>query len=138
LKCLRISTDPEAFPYNCLSRSEAKNMLDKQIAELIEILPITSSQAKLILQLNSWNIDKISEEATENLDKFLIKNGLKVNPEECEINKNENQCQVCSEKEVELSGLDCGHIFCVKCWSKHINAEVEKSKSIFYGFFSVF
>jgi ariadne-1 len=124
-------------------------MLDDHVAKIMKLLPITASQAKLLLQLNNWDMDKISEEAKENSDELLIKNGLKVKPKEepksdrrlglqlrvkrdvkNSVKQQPLQCGVCWEEDVEFLALECGHKFCLECWPNHIKTQVLESKSI--------
>jgi hypothetical protein len=145
-ECSHISKDPEVIPYECLTVSQVDKMVKDWVSDVMHVLSVTPSQAKLLLQLNNWDLDKIKQEANANLEEFLIKNGLKVKSKQqpkterrtgmqlrSKIAKKEkqqsSQCGVCWEDDIELIALDCGHNFCSECWPNHIKAQVEQSKS---------
>lgn len=144
--CSHVSTDPESISYDCLTVSDVETKVNNWVAEVTELYSISPSQAKLLLQLNNWDLDLIKKEASENKDEFLEKNGLKTKNKPATkterrtgmelrskiakkgSKKEEPRCGVCWEEDVELVSLDCGHTFCTECWPNHIKAQIEQSK----------
>jgi len=110
-----------------------------------DVFSIQPSQAKLLLQLNNWDICTIKKEANANAEEFLVKNGLKVKEKQApkterrlgmelrsKIAKKENKkqhCGVCWEDDIELTSLDCGHVFCTECWPNYIKTQIEENQS---------
>lgn len=152
-ECSHVSSDSEVVSYDCLTVSEVETMVNNWVAEVTEMLSITPSQAKLLLQLNNWDIDLIKKEASgTNKEEFLVKNGLKAKekrPAKTErrlgmelrskIAKKDSKkppsCGVCWEEDAELMSLDCGHSFCDDCWPNFIKTQVEESKSLSFSCF---
>jgi ariadne-1 len=128
--------------YQCLTEAEVETMVNNWVADIANLYAISPSKAKLLLQLNDWNIDLIHEEAGNDKDEFLVKNGLKIKEKpvvepkrrlgmDLRTKKAEPKkkptCGVCWEDENELVALDCGHQFCIECWPNYIKAQVEES-----------
>lgn len=133
-ECSSASVDPEMIKYECLSASDVDKLVKHWVAEVSEAFSITSSQAKLLLQLNNWDFNLLKKEADENAEEFLIKTGLKVKEKQQpkterrsgmelrskiakkDAKKQQQKCGVCWEEDIELTSLDCGHTFCTECW----------------------
>ncbi|KAI6171514.1 RBR-type E3 ubiquitin transferase [Aphelenchoides bicaudatus] len=146
-ECSHISNDPESINYECLSVSDVETMVNNWVATVTELFTIPPSQAKLLLQLNNWDLELIKKAAGEDQNEFLTKNGLrnkeKLPPPKTErrlgmelrskiakkdSKKQESRCGVCWEDDVELVSLDCGHTFCTECWPNYIKSRVEENQ----------
>ena len=69
--------DPENVNYECLYMSDVETKVNGWVANIAETLSLPPSQAKLILLLNQWNIERIKADYKANADEFLVKNGIK-------------------------------------------------------------
>ncbi|KAI6180250.1 RBR-type E3 ubiquitin transferase [Aphelenchoides besseyi] len=128
--------DPEYVHYECLDLPAVENLVNQKVAEVSDSLSLSPSLSKHLLLLNEWNVDAIKRDFS---DEFLIKNGLKCAPKTLGVKRDgagkrakkmdENVCGVCFDNDVEFRALECGHPFCVACWSSYVKSQVDDGKS---------
>ncbi len=50
--------DPEYFSYKCLTVDETRDVLAEAVGSVCESVQISPGEAKIMLNLNRWNIDE--------------------------------------------------------------------------------
>lgn len=125
-----VNTDPEYVEYLCLDSAQVHSLLQKDIDEVIGLLSIRSSMAKLLLYLNRWDIEKVKKQFV-----FDFSNDTKIRkctnpqvsaPKSSQKLISNTECLVCYDsKRVPLSSLECGHMFCRSCWQYHFDTQLQ-------------
>ena len=111
--------------------------MNSNIGELAASASVEPSVAKLLLHFHDWDEDGIRKQLHDASDQLLVEDGLKAdkNPRKrprisaespsSSRSTGAKECAVCCEDNVEsLLSLDCGHLFCQKCWESHVETQL--------------
>ncbi|KAH7729633.1 Protein T12E12.1 [Aphelenchoides avenae] len=133
------SEDPdlEYVEYSCLDVGQVETLMHTTIGELAASASVEPSVAKLLLHSHGWDADAIRKQLHDTGDQLLVEDGLKAdkNPRKrprisaespsSSRSTSAKECAVCCEDNVEnLLSLDCGHLFCQKCWESHVETQL--------------
>jgi ariadne-1 len=114
----------EGRPILFIDESEIKIEREKAIQKAIEDTLLERDDAILAMIYLGWNTNK-SETWYDN-EENKIRAGIELSQKTKEelqkagIESNGNKCLICSEKNEDLSSLNCGHKFCSDCWKKYL------------------
>lgn len=136
--------DPELFSVDCFTVEQAETYLTEAVTVVCDKLSIDASLAKLLLYVNHWDVDRVVNGYKENISSFLVVSRVIPSPEQIPHNDNlvshsiKNDlstdsfiCPVCTNsvsKRDSLS-LQCCHIFCVDCWTMHVEVKISEGLS---------
>jgi ariadne-1 len=110
-------------------RDALKDLRDAQVAEVSELLDMTSDDALLSLRHFRWDSDALSETFFDDPDSVRSRVGIS----ECKADEpgsaNSSLCGICFCESPAQVGLSCrGHGYCEDCWSNYVSLAVEEGK----------
>ncbi|XP_053214669.1 potential E3 ubiquitin-protein ligase ariadne-2-like [Panonychus citri] len=136
--------DPEYFDYECLPVQKVDKLFKDAIDYLCQSLQINSSEAKVLLYQNKYDVDKIKEKITkgemngsknspsDQIDSNIYMNGSSNGQIGWTDSSSFMTCVICLRPQLTCTfiGLSCGHRYCRECWTCHIETQVTLGASI--------
>jgi len=130
---------PKNIPrYSCVHFLETVETMKRTIEELSGLLNVKEDDAYIISRAFHWKREKLLDDFFNQPEKALEKAGviLKEKNEEGEKMVEDNPqsapsvgiCPICYEEvseEVDFVKLECGHEFCVECFSTYLSTSIE-------------
>ncbi|PIK47465.1 putative E3 ubiquitin-protein ligase ARIH2 isoform X1 [Apostichopus japonicus] len=113
--------DPEYFEYKCLTVSEAKTFLQRQVEELCSKLKVDKRSALVLLMSHGWLIAELENRTEQDISNLLIEKGvLARHVPQAKRSVCGTSCSVCLQRKPrdEMKALLCSHFFCKDCWCK--------------------
>jgi ariadne-1 len=112
------------FHYSILTQQEYIDLMMNYVDEIKDILQLSSSIIKLLLNHFKWNKQRLLENFYEINHEEYFQQAKIINPFSRKLSENQsttNICLICySDNEKEMFNLECKHTFCNNCWKNHI------------------
>jgi len=124
--------------YDVLNVEQVTKLMTDFVSQVTDVTQIPSNHVWMLLVHFNWNRELLMENVFgENrtmafVNAKIIDPNLKP-PTSASINNNNNrqdkpvECTICFEKynpTEEMTGLECGHMFCNECWAGHLEVQV--------------
>lgn len=131
-------TDSEEFPYDVLALEQVVTLMVDIIKEVRNVVEIPATTIRILLNHFKWDKEKLIETYYESdpdqifADAHLISPSRKIGNSKREtkpkylVENGEFVCEICyaSVPEQLMSGLECGHKFCLNCWTSYLTTKI--------------
>ena len=125
------------FKYEVLSIEQIVKQIQECIEEIRAVIDLPSATIRTLLKHFKWDTQKLLEKLFDtNQEQLFADIGIVINRD---VDSNGSQskrrrlqkkrivCLICYTKDVkteDMFGLDCGHIYCKKCWNQYLTTKV--------------
>ncbi|XP_047738111.1 E3 ubiquitin-protein ligase arih1-like [Hyalella azteca] len=106
----RYIRDNEDLAYEILSTEDVSEHMLECIKEFNSVVKISHTTARLLLNHFRWDKEKLMERFFDSNQEKLFEEAQIASPYK--------------KKDQMMSGLECGHRYCLSCWSEYISTKV--------------
>lgn len=114
---------------NLTEQIQVERVFIDGVNSLVSRISINEKFARILLQANHWDVDKIARLVRNDRNDFLRKCHIDAKPEpKRKLSSTQSvlakgYCSVCAmDGYTELPHLTCGHCFCEHCWKSHVES----------------
>ena len=116
------------FHYTVIPTDEYIKLMMNYVDEIKDILQLSSSIIKLLLNHFKWNKQRLLEKFYEINPEEFFQQAKIINPYIQKISSNnlsEQICLICySDNPNDMFNLECKHMFCNNCWKNYIHNQI--------------
>jgi len=136
-----LSCDEDEFSYDCLTPESIVSTMNACIDDVNSVFEIPSATARILLTHFKWDKEKLLERYYSGDQDKLFKEAHVVNPlrstssttvcktkstSSSSRRSNQSTCEICIRgfTNENLTGLECGHLFCQDCWEEYLKTKI--------------
>ncbi|KAK3604434.1 hypothetical protein CHS0354_013834 [Potamilus streckersoni] len=132
--------DAEDFKYEVLTADQIVQFMVDCIKEVNAVVQIPSTITRILLNHFKWDKEKLMERYYDGDQERLFAEAHVISPyrrdqgrptrrvtRSAASNSSDNTtCEICfdSRNTTEMSGLECGHKFCLECWCEYLTSKI--------------
>ncbi|XP_063697066.1 E3 ubiquitin-protein ligase ariadne-1 isoform X2 [Culicoides brevitarsis] len=130
----RQQVDLESYPYEVLTTEDIVRHMVDCIKEVNTVVEIPATTTRILLNHFKWDKEKLMERFYDGDQEKLFKDARVINPFNKPIYTPKpkiqklgiEECEICfaSYPSNMMTGLACGHRFCISCWCEYLTTKI--------------
>jgi len=115
------------YPIEVLEHDKIVRQMADSVKEVNNVTMIPENKVKTLLNHFRWDKNKLLERFYSVEQDDIFKETVPI-----QIDSDVLECQICYDtiSKGNMTGLDCGHIFCTECWSEYLSSKIEDASRI--------
>eukprot|EP00916_Digyalum_oweni_P013405 GHVL01022005.1.p1 GENE.GHVL01022005.1~~GHVL01022005.1.p1 ORF type:complete len:518 (+),score=81.54 GHVL01022005.1:50-1603(+) len=119
--------------YTILRPAEIEETQLRQVEDVVEVLGVTKGEAYALLRVCGWDKSRLQERWFDDEERCRRAAGIQTSADSqmtSESAHDVTRCTVCYDdcSVHDMYGLNCGHKFCLSCWTKYLHSQVDEGK----------
>ncbi|XP_076443891.1 E3 ubiquitin-protein ligase arih1-like [Babylonia areolata] len=128
--------DDEDFKYEVLSADQIVQFMVDSIKEVNAVVQIPTTITRILLNHFRWDKEKLMERYYDGDQDRLFSEAHVISPHRRDVKTRQQRsrsvpddrqdCEICCYPvpASEMTGLECGHKFCSKCWADYLTSKI--------------
>ncbi|CAG0919057.1 unnamed protein product [Notodromas monacha] len=123
--------DIEDSSFEVLSTEQVVQFMNDNIADVTSVVEIPKTITRILLQHLNWDKEKLMEKYFDGDQEKLFREAHVINPFRKtrllpDRGNGKEKCEICMEDTPSsaMTGIECGHRFCSKCWVVYLTAKI--------------